>query len=136
MTENKSGGITIQFGSWLLSITVITAVLESIFRANLMYGIAIIFMGVIMTISALLCFIPGLNIYLIMNIKSFIQDMFLSWGLEEGIGSAIVYFVGFVEMLVITIFIDFFVVLILIYFFMGSKRKVAEIQKSVLRIFR
>jgi len=131
MGKRQKGGITIRIGTWGVSIAVIVGILESVVRADLMYLVAMIALSIVLTIGMILSIVPLVNIYVIMNIQSFVQEMFLSWGLEEGLGSAIVYFIGFVPMLLITVVIDGIIIIALLYWFAGNKNQASTVTRKI-----
>jgi len=136
MGKRQKGGITIKIGTWGISIAVIAGILESIVRADLMYLVAMITLSIVLTIGMILSIIPLVNIYVLTNIQSFVQDMFFAWGLEEGLGSAIVYFVGFVPMLIITVFVDGIILIALLYWFAGNKGQSSTVTRKIKEFVR
>lgn len=126
----------IQIGSPLFSVTLLVAALEALTRGDLMYGLAIMFEGAIMGIGMLLSFIPFFNVYVFMNSRAFIADMFASWDLTGGLGSAIVYALGAIPMFLITLVIDGIVIFALFSYFGGNKQSISKIPRTIQNYFR
>lgn len=126
--------ITLKIGSYLTSLTIIVAVIESILRFDLMYGLAIIFEGVVMTLAVILSIIPIVNLYVLFNLQVFTAGMFTSWGLEIGLGSAIVFAPSFLTIIFITAIVDIVVAVVVWNYLIGNKRYAAQMMNKFSRM--
>ncbi len=131
MARRRLPNITINIGGMLFGVAGIVALFKVMETGDLMQGFGIFLEGIAMSVGVILCIIPYFNLFVLANIAGFIAENLVIWGVTGSWHTALVFAIGFLEMIFITVIIDLIVTVILWNYFMGNKQAVSKMIRGL-----